>query len=153
MKRRLYRDALLGDARAGLPCPRPIQRLQNGDRSAIDAGASLVTNAAISIAKYATIEGQGTLDAGGGFDIIYAGSGTPSILAGTATSGGVLDVTGAFAYGVKVGFANAFYATTLKLEGTNSLKSIAISSAPKRWSWAHRRRSPSIRRSASPGAR
>lgn len=73
----------------------------NGSTNAIvlqlNAGASLVTSGAISIANYATIEGQGTLDAGGGFDIIYAGSGTPSILAGTATSGGLLDVTGAFA--------------------------------------------------------
>jgi hypothetical protein len=94
----------------------------------LNAGASLVTTGAISIAKYATIEGQGTLDAGGGFKIIYGGHGTPSILAGTATSGGLLDVAGALAYGVNVGFANAAYATTLKLEGANSLKSIAITS-------------------------
>ncbi len=104
----------------------------NGSSKAIvlqlNAGASLVTTGAISIARHATIEGQGTLDAGGGFDIIYNGSGKPSILAGTATSGGVLDVTGTLAYGVNVGFANAAYATTLKLEGTNSLGAIAITS-------------------------
>jgi hypothetical protein len=48
----------------------------NGSKTAIvlqlNAGASLVTSGAISIAKYATIEGQGKLDAGGGFDIIYS---------------------------------------------------------------------------------
>jgi hypothetical protein len=92
------------------------------------SGAGLATTGAISIARYATIEGEGSINAGGGFNIPYAGSGTPRILAGTSNSGGVLDVTGTIAYGVSLGLANTSKATTLKLESANSLSSIAISS-------------------------
>ncbi len=92
----------------------------------LDAGASLTTTGAISIALYGTIEGQGSINAGGGFNIVNAGAGTPHILAGTAHAGGALDLTGAIAYGIALGFANTSKATTLKLESANSFSSIAI---------------------------
>jgi Hint domain len=88
------------------------------------AGASITTTGAINMASYGTIEGAGSLNAGGGFGILAGGS--PSILAGTALSGGVLDVAGSINSNITLGFANTSSATTLKLEGSQSLSTIAL---------------------------
>jgi hypothetical protein len=96
----------------------------------LNAGADLHTTGAIDIALYAVVEGQGALEADGGFGVIFAGSGAASILAGTATSGGVLDVTGQIDYNIYLGFANSAHNTTLKLESVqhSQLNTFSITS-------------------------
>ena len=98
----------------------------------LNAGASLTTTGAINVALYGTIEGQGAINAGGGLGIIYAGSGNPSILAGTASTGGTLDVTGTIDANFTLGFANAAVASTLKLETSNTFASIAITASTQK---------------------
>jgi len=98
----------------------------------LNSGASLATTGAMTFAQggggNVTIEGQGSLSAGGGFAVAN-GSGA-SILAGTATTGGMLDVTGAISSGITLGFANTTVASTLKLESTSTLDhAISITSS------------------------
>jgi hypothetical protein len=93
------------------------------------SGANLHASGAINIAKYGIIEGQGTLQADGGFGVIYSGSGSAQILAGTATSGGTLTVTGLIASNILLGFANTTIDSTLKIATANSLNTISITSS------------------------
>ncbi len=93
------------------------------------SGANLHASGAINIAKYGIIEGQGTLQADGGFGVIYSGSGSAQILAGTATSGGDLSVTGVIDNNILLGFANTTIATTLDIASTNTTTAINIASS------------------------
>ena len=101
----------------------PITLLMNS------SSASLTVGGAISfLDPAAMIEGQGAINAGGGFNLW--GSGSATILAGTATTGGTLDLTGSINFNIVLGFANTNLASTLKLESTSLINSaIAISSA------------------------
>jgi hypothetical protein len=90
------------------------------------ASASLTSSGAITLdatnngSSTPMIQGQGAISAGGsGF--VIAGSNSPEIFAGTASTGGTLDVTGTINGNVTLGFANTTVATTLKLETTNTL--------------------------------
>jgi hypothetical protein len=106
----------------------------NGNSNAIklvlnSSSASLtVSNAITFLQPTATIEGQGAIIAGGGF--LLSGSGSATIQAGTASTGGTLDVTGAIASNIQLGFANTTVTSVLKLESTSTINSaIAITSA------------------------
>ncbi|WP_296713372.1 Hint domain-containing protein [Rhodoblastus sp.] len=106
----------------------------NGNSNAIklvlnSSSASLtVSNAITFLQPTATIEGQGAINAGGGF--LLNGSGSATIQAGTASTGGTLDVTGAIASNIQLGFANTTVTSVLKLESTSTINSaIAITSA------------------------
>lgn len=91
--------------------------------------AQLSLSGQVGIAQYATIEGSGAISADSGISIIWTGGGSASILAGTATTGGTLEITGAIDSNIMLGFANDLIATTLKLDSANSLSSIAVSAA------------------------
>jgi hypothetical protein len=96
----------------------------------LNSGANLHATGAINIAKYGTIEGQGTLQADGGFGIVYNGTGSASILAGTATTGGTLILNGAINSNIFLGFANTTMATTLKIiDAGGSLTSVNVASS------------------------
>jgi hypothetical protein len=106
----------------------------NGNSNAIklvlgSSSASLtVSNAITFLQPTATIQGQGAINAGGGF--LLNGSGSATIQAGTSTTGGTLDVTGVIASNIQLGFANTTVASVLKLESTSTINSvISISSA------------------------
>ncbi|WP_294540784.1 Hint domain-containing protein [uncultured Rhodoblastus sp.] len=96
----------------------------------LNSAARIYTTGAINISDSSVIEGQGQIQANGGFAIISNDASTnPQILAGTASSGGTLDVKGAIANFIVVGFANTTIASTLKLEGAQNLKTIQIASS------------------------
>jgi hypothetical protein len=94
------------------------------------SGANLHATGAISFVGSApvVIEGQGTLQADGGFT--KNGGGASSILAGTATTGGTLVVRGALDFNIALGFANSSIATTLNIATANiGLNSFNITSS------------------------
>jgi hypothetical protein len=114
----------------------PVKSLTIGDYQGtnpitliLNTGANLHATGAINIAQYGTIEGQGTLQADGGFGVVYHGTGSASILAGTTTTGGTLTVTGVINSGILLGFANTTIDSTLKIATANSLNTISITSS------------------------
>jgi hypothetical protein len=95
------------------------------------SGANLHVNGPTSFVGNSanTIEGAGTLQADGGFTK-SGGSGSSSILAGTATSGGTLIVKGTIDYNIILGFANTSYASTLDIATANTnLHTISLTSS------------------------
>jgi hypothetical protein len=122
---------------ASLSSASTVKSLTIGDYSGTNpitlilrAGANLHAKGAINIAKYGTIEGQGTLQADGGFGIVSSGSGSASILAGTPTSGGTLILNGAIDSNIFLGFANITIATTLKIiDAGGILTSVNVASS------------------------